>query len=137
MRIRNVADLVNRAELALAAYADLRAGATAQAVNIDALAPITDPTSSRTQALSFAARYPAVIASYDDLPGTGFQATVFKDTPKTGTPGYLTLAIRGTESSGGDLIPTDSDIWAGGAAYDQIVAMVIRWAHGPPNDSLA
>ncbi|MGH7602919.1 MAG: calcium-binding protein, partial [Gemmatimonadaceae bacterium] len=123
----DILQLSRNAELAFASYAKLRPSDTALPTNIDALAGPTGIGMSPTQATEFAKSFPTVVASYNDLPGTGFQATVFKDTAGTGTPGNLTLAIRGTEYSGGDFVPTDTDILAGGAAYDQIVAMVNWW----------
>ena len=122
--------LFSAAELAYASYGKLEAAPTNSPLNIDVL---TDPLGSVTmpavEATEFAKRHPTVVASYDDLPGTGFQATVF-----AATPGNLTLAIRGTETSGGDCFPTDADILSFGAAYDQIVAMVNWWkrASGDP-----
>jgi hypothetical protein len=117
--------LFSAAELAQASYDKLQAGAANTDFNLGVL---TRPRvgMSLTQATAFAKRFPTVVASYDDLPGTGFQATVFKDTSGA-VPGNLTLAIRGTEDSGGDFFPTDADILTGGAAYDQIVAMVNWW----------
>ena len=114
----STATLLGAAKSAQGSYGQLQEGPTSSNFNLGVL---RGPTvgMSLTEATEFAKRNPTVVVSYDDLPGTGFQATVFRD---TATPGNLTLAIRSTENSGGHFVPTDLDILAGGAAYDQIVA---------------
>ena len=98
-----------QAELSLASYSELEAGTP----NVDALRD-DDRGLSAKQAELFAQKY-SVIAQYND--------TVFKDNDT----GQLTLALRGTEIEGKDL-STDASIWAGGAGYDQIVALYNWWS---------
>ena len=102
------------AQLAQAAYADLVDGLTSgQEENLQAQALFAS-----TQATELTQTYSRVVAKFGDA--TGFSATVFSD-----GPGNLVLAIRGTD--GLEDIPTDGDIFAAGAAYEQIVAMVNWW----------
>ena len=81
----DVADLSSSTELALAAYADLAKGERVDDTNIPALTLASDLQASLTQALNFAKRYPTVVASYNELHGTGFQPTVLANT--AGAPG--------------------------------------------------
>jgi hypothetical protein len=124
--------LLNSAELALASYANLKKGPTGDSINLDALSPQIDPLSSLVQTTAFAARYPTVVTQYADTitggMGTGFNATVFKDTAGLDTPGKLTLAIRGTDDLFGNDRTADSDIAFSSSGYDQVVAMVNWWA---------
>ena len=109
--------LFQNAELSVASYATLALGPTGTDANIAAL---IQAGMSATQAAEFAARYPTVVAYYDDRPNTDFQVAVFSD-----AAGNLTVAPRGTEVP--QDLPTDADIALAGAAYDQIVAMVNWW----------
>lgn len=98
--------LFNNADLALASYSDLLQGETAN--QRAALTQATGARMSLTQATAFAARFPTIVAQFNDTAaeggmGTSFSATVFKD---ASAPGKLTLAIRGTLETIGDLIPT-------------------------------
>jgi hypothetical protein len=119
--------LFNNANLALAAYASLVAGPTADQTG--ALQDAAAGMSSK-QALEFAARYPTIVSQFNDTAaegglGTSFSATVFKD-----TAGNVTVAIRGTAELTGtsnDLFPTDANIALNGTGYDQIVAMYNWW----------
>lgn len=122
----NIQSAFNLAELAFASYASLNSGSTdlqRQALEADGarMAP--------SQAENFAARFPIIVTQYNDITaaegmGTGFNATVFKD---SATPGNITLAIRGTDALLGNDAAADSSIAVSGAAYDQIVAMVNWW----------
>jgi Ca2+-binding RTX toxin-like protein len=104
----------DQSSLALAAYADLSLGETSNQVNALERAGF-----SPIQAEEFADLYPTVSAQTKHP--SGFSATVFEN-----ASGSLTLAIRGTDLSVGDVI-TDATIALGGAGYDQIVAMYNWW----------
>ena len=117
----NIQTVFSNSELALASYASLSNGLTKTESNVKAL---EGAGLSATQAEEFAARYPTVVAQFNDTEGgmdTSFSATIFAD-----TSGNLTLAIRGTLEAG-DFLPTDSHIALNGAGYDQIVAMYNWW----------
>jgi len=116
----NTQIMFEQSELALAAYASLNSSALSAQK-----ASLKDAGISDVQADTFASRY-AVLTQYNDTVaeggmGTSFSATVFKD-----ASGNLTLAIRGTLEAG-DFVPTDANIAASGAGYDQIVAMWNWW----------
>ena len=88
------------AELALAAYANLTPGVTDDPARRDALGAAG---LSAKQAEEFAKRTPIILTQYNDtLPegglGTSLSATIFKD-----AQGNLTLAIRGTQKTGGPI----------------------------------
>lgn len=107
------------ANLAMAAYARglvVGVGTTGDALNEP---PFQNADFSSTQRASFAKRFPTVVSQVDEVDGTRFSTTVFED-----SSGDLTLAIRGTVEFIGDILPTDADIFVGGAGFDQIVAMV-------------
>jgi len=121
----NVEVIWNNAELAQASYAILQNGTNIDA-NLVALTSATGPVMSRKQAEKFIARYPTVVAQYDDSNnGSSFSATLFRNEPTRG----LTLAIRGTLELTGtpNDLTTDLDIFNSGAGYDQIVAMANWW----------
>src|SRR5438552_1195468 len=105
----------DQAELALAAYADLRTGRTADQQTVLQAAGFTE-----LQAAGFAGRRPTVIARFDDQ-DSGFSTTVFSD-----ATGNLTVAFRGTELKSNDL-RSDGDIAVAGAAYEQIIALANWW----------
>lgn len=108
------------ANLAMAAYArGLLVGATGDAFNET---PFQNAGFSNTQRANFATRFPTIVRHVDEVDETSFSATVFED-----SWGDLTLAIRGTVEFIGDVLPTDADIFVGGAGYDQIVAMTNWW----------
>ena len=114
-----VVTLLNNAELAFAAYANLQQGSTSLAANLEALQQGGGGLSSR-QAIDFASRFPNVLVQFNDT-ATSFSATVFSDTSNR-----VALAIRGTQEVG-DFVPTDSNIALNGAGYDQIVALANWW----------
>jgi hypothetical protein len=89
--------LLEAAELSVANYGNLNLGPTNTDKNRGALegAGLTP-----TQVARFITLHSSVVAVYDDLPGAGGQATAFKDAAITGN---LTPAIRGTETSGGEV----------------------------------
>ncbi|MEN9480274.1 MAG: hypothetical protein RLZZ298_1669 [Pseudomonadota bacterium] len=116
----NIQSVFDQSELALAAYAALNNSALSSQKSNLKNAGLSD-----AQADIFAGKY-AVVTQYNDTlaeggQGTSFSATVFKD-----ASGNLTLAIRGTLEAG-DFLPTDANITASGAGYDQIVAMYNWW----------
>ena len=75
----SVTSIYSNAELALAAYATLVAGDTADPINVNALASPTGAGMSPAQANDFASRYPTIVTQYNhNEPATGFSATVFK-----------------------------------------------------------
>jgi hypothetical protein len=106
----------NASELALAAYANLFPGKTAD--QLDALT--ANNNMSAYQAQDFALRYPTIVAQINDT-ATSFSATVVAD-----ASGNLALAIRGTLEAG-DFVPTDVNIAVNGAGYDQIAALYNTW----------
>lgn len=117
-----IANLFDRASFAQAAYATF----IGPADMTDALKrPAAGFTA--TQAARFANKYSLVTQFNDDATagvgnGTSFSVSVFTE---SGT-NKLTVALRGTTEIG-DYLPTDSDIFIGGAGYDQIVAMQNWW----------
>ncbi len=118
--------IFQNAELSIASYAVLDFGVTNTDKNLDAL---VRAGMTLSQSEDFARRFPVVITQYADIlapggMGTGFNATVFKD---SSTPGNITLAIRGTDALFSNDAAADSSIAVSGAAYDQIVAMVNWW----------
>ncbi len=119
----NATSLFNNAELALAAYAALQNGTTADQDQIRALAQVSGAPMSLTEAVEFARRYPTVVTSFDDS-STGLQVTVFKDTLGD-LPGNLSLALRG--STFPEDFATGVDIVGAGAGYNQIVALANWW----------
>ncbi len=112
-----ISTIFNQAELSLASYATLQPGDTS--AQLIALKQGMDGLSAK-QAEEFSKKYPTVVTQFNDTT-TSFSATVFKD-----ASGNLTLAIRGTLEAG-DFLPTDANIAASGAGYDQIVAMYNWW----------
>ncbi len=113
-----------QSELALASYTNLL-------VRIPNTVALQDDGKgmSAAQAAKFAETYTVVTQYNDTLAegglGTSFSATVFKD-----AGGNLTLAIRGTAELTGSPndLTTDASIFAGGAGYDQIVALYNWWS---------
>lgn len=61
----NATSLFNNAELALAAYAALQNGTTADQDQIRALAQVSGAPMSLTEAVEFARRYPTVVTSFE------------------------------------------------------------------------
>lgn len=117
-------------QLALASYASLNRGILNTVEQRNAL---IGAGMAESQAISFVDNYAEVVIQYNDLTalggmGTGFNATVFKDTAGTTSPGNLTLAIRGTDDFFGNDSAANADIGLAGAGYDQIVAMVNWWS---------
>ncbi len=119
----NIPSIHNSAQLAQAAYEQLAAG-DADIVLAGKLVSERGGFSP-AQASKFAATQSVVLQYDDDVGASGSGAslsvTVFKD-----TSGNVTLAIRGTYE-GADFIPTDANIFAYGAGYDQIVALYNWW----------
>lgn len=110
--------LFRNSELSLAAYANLSKDLKT-AAQIESL---QHAGMSEIEATEFAKRYPDVVA-VADYPGSGFQATVFRE---AGT-GKLTVAMRGTLGAV-DLLGADfGEITPYGAAYSQIVDMYNWW----------
>ena len=98
----NLQFLLSGAESAAASYADLIGGDTLLAANRAELINARTGGMSPTQFSQFSQRFPFVVTHYNDLTapggmGTGFIATVFKDTAGATSPGNLTQAIRGTD----------------------------------------
>jgi Ca2+-binding RTX toxin-like protein len=117
----NVRKIFENSELAFAAYATLTVGSTGDPDRVRALQVTGNTLMSSTQAQQFAQRYTSVLAVANDA-ASGFQASVFRD-----STGSLTLAIRGTVPSDTGDLRADKQIAAGGAAYEQIVAMYNWW----------
>ena len=117
--------LIQNAEIALAAYANLTSASLASDSQNQALKGAGMATA---QASAFASNYVAALPTYHDS-SSDLDVTVFKD-----SAGSLTLGIRGT-LPGHDLLVTDAQIAAFGLAYDQVVALYNWWQRvsTPPN----
>jgi hypothetical protein len=107
----------NASELALAAYANLFPGRTAD--QLDVLTANNNMSAYQTQ--EFALRYPMIVAQINDT-ATSFSATVFAD-----ASGNLAVAIRGTLEAG-DLVPTDVDIAVNGIGAGACILLPVSAA---------
>jgi Ca2+-binding RTX toxin-like protein len=120
-----ITTLSTTSQLAQAAYSSFASGDSSGSL-IGALTAGA-ATFSATQATLFAEQYSVLLQYNDDTPGAGgngtsLSVTVFKDV----TTNALTLAIRGTLETE-DFVPTDGNVAARGAGYDQIAALYNWW----------
>lgn len=86
--MNQINNLLSFSELSLASYAKLLPGNTNRPENRD---PLSDAGLFPAQRDLFATRFPTIVTQYNDLTalggmGTGFNATVFKDTAGSTTP---------------------------------------------------
>lgn len=113
----SVTGIYEYAVLASVAYVPLRAGLTEAERGV-----LLSSRFASDQVDDFVSLYPEIVAQYNDGEGTSLSATVVRS-----AIGELSVSFRGTVEFIGDILPTDADIFVGGAGYDQIVAMVNWW----------
>ncbi len=113
----SVTGIYEYAVLASVAYVPLRAGLTEAERGV-----LLSSRFASDQVDDFVSLYPEIVAQYNDGEGTSLSATVVRS-----AIGELSVSFRGTVEFIGDILPTDADIFVGGAGYDQIVAMTNWW----------